>query len=168
MGINFWGVVHGTKFFLPYLEKESSAHIVNISSLFGLIAPPGQGAYCASKFAVRGFTEVLRHELEATNIAVSVVHPGGISTNIANSARIAAGAKLSDEQIEKRKELINRNLARTTPEAAADIIVRGIIARQPRIIVGSDARIISRIARVFPQRYLAVLNFISRGRLKVT
>lgn len=168
MSINFWGVVHGTKFFLPYLEKESSAHIVNISSLFGLIAPPGQGAYCASKFAVRGFTEVLRHELEGTNIAVSVVHPGGISTNIANSARIAAGAQMSDEQIAKRKALINKNLARTTPDQAADIIVRGVITREPRIIVGPDARIISRIARVFPRRYLAVLNFISRGRLKVT
>ncbi|HEV8593045.1 MAG TPA: SDR family NAD(P)-dependent oxidoreductase [Pyrinomonadaceae bacterium] len=168
MGINFWGVVHGTKFFLPYLEKEASAHIVNISSLFGLIAPPGQGAYCASKFAVRGFTEVLRHELEGTNIAVSVVHPGGIKTNIANSARIAAGAQMSQQEIEERRKKVNKHLSRTTPDKAAETIVRGIKARQPRIIVGLDARISSQIARAFPRRYLAIMNFISGGRLKVT
>jgi short-subunit dehydrogenase len=168
IGINFWGVVHGTKFFLPYLEKEASAHIVNISSLFGLIAPPGQGAYCASKFAVRGFTEVLRHELEGTNIAVSVVHPGGIKTNIANSARIAAGAQMSQQEIEERRKKVNKHLSRTTPDEAAETIVRGIKARQPRIIVGLDARISSQIARAFPRRYLAIMNFISGGRLKVT
>lgn len=168
MGINFWGVVHGTKFFLPYLEKEASAHIVNISSLFGLIAPPGQGAYCASKFAVRGFTEVLRHELEGTNIAVSVVHPGGIKTNIANSARIAAATQMSQQEIEERRKKVNKHLSRTTPDEAAETIVRGIKARQPRIIVGLDARISSQIARAFPRRYLAIMNFISGGRLKVT
>ena len=168
MGINFWGVVHGTKFFLPYLEKQPSAHIVNISSLFGLIAPPGQAAYCASKFAVRGFTEALRHELEGTNIAVSVVHPGGIKTDIANSARIGAGVRMSQEEIDRRKEKINRNLSRTLPETAADIIVRGIKARRPRILIGPDARILSLIARAFPKRYFAVANLISGGRIKDT
>ena len=168
MGINFWGVVHGTKFFMPYLEKESSAHIVNISSLFGLIAPPGNGAYCASKFAVRGFTEALRHELAGTSIAVSVVHPGGIRTNIVNSARISAGVTMSPEEIEARKAQVNKNLDRTTPDEAAAIIVSGIKARQPRIIVGTDARILSLIARLFPRRYLAVMNLISGGRLNVT
>jgi NAD(P)-dependent dehydrogenase (short-subunit alcohol dehydrogenase family) len=168
MGINFWGVVHGTKFFMPYLEKESSAHIVNVSSLFGLIAPPGNGAYCASKFAVRGFTEALRHELAGTNIAVSVVHPGGIRTNIVNNARISGGVTMSPREIEARKTQVNKNLDRTTPDEAAEIIVSGVKARQPRIIVGSDARILSFIARVFPRRYLGVMNLISGGRLNVT
>ena len=163
MGINFWGVVYGTKFFLPYLEKEASAHIVNISSLFGMIAPPGQAAYCASKFAVRGFTEALRHELEGTNIAVSVVHPGGVQTNIVNSARISTGVTLTHDELAKLKKFQNRLLARTSPDRAAEIIVTGIKARQPRIIVGPDAAIISRIARIFPRRYLAVANLLSGG-----
>lgn len=165
MGVNFWGVVHGTKFFLPHLEKEDSAHIVNISSLFGMVAPPGQAAYCASKFAVRGFTESLRHELDGTNIAVSSVHPGGISTNIVNNARIAAGVKLSEEELEKQRKFQNKLLSRTSPERAAEIIVTGMMWRNPRIIVGPDAAVISRIARIFPKSYFAVMNFISGGRL---
>ncbi len=168
MGVNFWGVVHGSKLFLPYLEKESSAHIVNISSVFGMIAPPGQAAYSASKFAVRGFTEAVRHELDGTNIAVSVVHPGGVGTNIANSARIGSGVSLTKTQIEERKKRINRNLSRTSPEQAAEIIVRGIKARQPRILVGADAQIISRIARLFPRHYHSLLNLISGGRINET
>jgi short-subunit dehydrogenase len=166
MGINFWGVVHGTKFFVPYLEKETSAHIVNISSIFGMIAPPGQGAYCASKFAVRGFTEALRHELEGTNIAVSVVHPGGVKTNIVNSARIGSGVTLTEVEIQKLKKFENKLLARTSPDRAAEIIVNGIKSRQSRIIVGPDAAIISRIVRLFPRRYLAVLNTLGGGALK--
>ncbi len=167
MGVNFWGVVHGTKFFLPHLEKEPSAHIVNISSLFGMIAPPGQAAYCASKFAVRGFTEALRHELEGTNIAVSVVHPGGVKTNIANSARVSTGVKLTTEEIEKLRKFQNKLLSRTSPERAAEIIVSGIKTRQPRIIVGPDAAILSRIARIFPRRYLAVANRLSGGAFEL-
>ena len=158
MNINFWGVVYGTKLFLPYLKREKSAHIVNFSSIFGVIAPPGQATYSASKFAVRGFTEALRHELEGTNIAVSVVHPGGVQTNIVNSARIGAGVTLTEAEIEKLKKFQNRLLSRTSPDRAADIIVKGIKARRPRIIVGPDAAILSRIARVFPQGYLAVAN----------
>jgi len=166
MGINFWGVVHGTKFFLPYLEKEPSAHIVNISSIFGVVAPPGQAAYCASKFAVRGFTEALRHEMEGTNIAVSVEHPGGVSTNIATDARISDGVTATKEQIEKKTARMNRKLANTTPEQAADIIVRGILAREVRILVGSDAKMLSTITRLFPRKYLAVANRISGGGLE--
>ncbi len=166
MGINFWGVVHGTKFFLPYLEKEKSAHIVNISSIFGVVAPPGQAAYCASKFAVRGFTEALRHEMEGTNIAVSVVHPGGVSTNIATDARISDGVTASQEQIEKKTARMNRKLSNTAPDEAADIIVRGIQARKTRILVGSDAKMLSAITRIFPRKYLAVANRISGGGLE--
>ena len=166
MSINFWGVVYGTKLFLPILEKEKSAHIVNFSSLFGIIAPPGQAAYAASKFAVRGFTEALRHELEGTHIAVSVVHPGGVKTNIANNARIGENVMRSEKEIAERKEKINRNLSRTTPEQAAEIIVNGIKTRSPRIIVGTDARLLSLFARLFPRRYFFLVNFISGGRLK--
>lgn len=166
MSINFWGVVYGTKIFMPYLEKEKSAHIVNFSSLFGLIAPPGQAAYAASKFAVRGFTEALRRELEGTNISVSVVHPGGVKTNIANHAKIGEGVISTEKEIQERKEKMNRNLSHTTPEQAAEIIVNGIKTRNPRILIGSDARLLSLIGRLFPRRYFSIINFISGGRLK--
>lgn len=168
MGVNFWGVVHGTKLFLPYLVKEPEAHIVNISSLFGLVAPPGQTAYCASKFAVRGFTEALRHELEDTNIAVSVVHPGGVKTNIANSARIAESSEITADELEQRLARMNRNLSTTKPDRAAEIIIKGIKKRSPRIIVGPDAQVLSWIQRLFPKRYLAIANAISGGKLKET
>ncbi|MEO6393779.1 MAG: SDR family NAD(P)-dependent oxidoreductase [Pyrinomonadaceae bacterium] len=167
IGINFWGVVYGTKLFLPYLEKEKSAHIINFSSVFGLIAPPGQAAYAASKFAVRGFTESLRHELEGSNIAVSVVHPGGVKTNIANHAKIGAGVSLTKSELEKRTKKINRNLSRTLPAEAAEVIVRGIKRRNPRILIGGDALQLSLFARLFPRRYNSIINFISRGKLKV-
>lgn len=166
MDINFWGVVYGTKFFLPYLEREKSAHIVNFSSLFGFIAPPGQSAYCSSKFAVRGFTETLRHELEGTNISVSVIHPGGVKTNIANTARIGKHVKLSKEEIKERRAKENKNLSRTSPEQAAEIIVKGIKYKNPRIIVGFDSRLLSWINRIFPRRYFKVIDFISGGRLR--
>ncbi len=165
MDINFWGVVYGTKFFLPFLEKERSAHIVNFSSLFGIIAPPGQATYCASKFAVRGFTESLRHELENTNINVSVIHPGGVKTNIANNARIGKNVRLSEEEIKKRRAKENRNLSRTTPDQAAEIIVKGIKAKNPRILIGADARLLSFITRIFPRRYFSIIDSISGGRL---
>lgn len=168
MSVNFWGVVHGTKFFLPYLEREPVAHIVNVSSIFGMIAPPGQAAYCASKFAVRGFTEVLRHELEGSNIAVSSVHPGGVRTNIANNARIAENTVHSADEIERRLERMNRNLSTTTPARAAEIIVSGIMRRNPRIIVGPDARILSLIQRLFPKRYFAIANKLTGGKLSET
>jgi NAD(P)-dependent dehydrogenase (short-subunit alcohol dehydrogenase family) len=166
ININFWGVVYGTKLFLPYLEKENSAHIVNFSSLFGIIAPPGQATYAASKFAVRGFTEALRHELEGTNIAVSVVHPGGVKTNIANNARIGENVTFSEKELQERKEKMNRNLSRTLPEQAAEVIVHGIKTRSPRILIGTDARLLSLIGRFFPRRYFSFINFISGGRLK--
>lgn len=166
MDVNFWGVVYGTKTFLPLLAREKSAHIVNISSIFGLVAPPGQAAYCASKFAVRGFTESLRHEMEGTNVAVSVVHPGGVSTNIANSARIGEGVSLNPEELEERRKEYNKNLAVNSPGEAAETIVRGIKAREPRILIGTDAKVVSLIARLFPKRYFAVIDRISGGRIR--
>ena len=166
--VNFWGVVHGTKIFLPHLEREALAHIINISSIFGIFAPPGQAAYCASKFAVRGFTECLRQELAGSNIAVSVVHPGGVSTNIANDARIGEGVVATENEIQERKQRINKNLARTSPDEAAKIIIRGIKRREARILIGSDARALDRIARFFPRKYFDIANRLAGGRLHET
>jgi NAD(P)-dependent dehydrogenase (short-subunit alcohol dehydrogenase family) len=154
IGINFWGVVYGVKLFLPVLQQQPEAHIVNLSSVFGMIAPPGQAPYCASKFAVRGFSEALRHELAGSSVKVSVVHPGGVRTAIAAHAR--AAQSVSDVQ---RRERIARfeRLARSTADQAADRILRGILAEEPRILIGGDARFIDRVQRLFPTRYWPIL-----------
>lgn len=163
MSINFRGVVHGTKLFLPVLREQKSAHIVNVSSVFGFIAPPGNAAYAASKFAVRGFTEALRHELADSQIAVSLVHPGGIRTDIANNGRLGAAAKAGERRA--NIDAFNAHLTPTLPEAAADAIVRGIKRREPRILIGADARQISFLSRLFPRRYLKMMDFLSGGKL---
>lgn len=160
MSINFWGTVYCVKHFLPLLKRETPSHIVCMSSIFGVIAPPGQAAYCASKFAVRGFTEALRHELEATNVRVSTVHPGGVRTGIARSARIGAGA--DPAKGEKERQRFER-LAITTPEQAAERIVRGMLRGEPRILVGRDASQLDFIQRVLPASYWRLIrSFIER------
>src|SRR5262245_3031655 len=136
--INFWGVVRMTRAFLPLLRASDDARVVNLSSIYGVVAPPEQTAYAASKFAVRGFSEALRHELEGSNVAVTVVHPGGIATSIADNARLPAG--VSEEEIARRREKY-RNLLRLPPEIAGERIVQGIKRRKTRILVGSDAKI---------------------------
>jgi NAD(P)-dependent dehydrogenase (short-subunit alcohol dehydrogenase family) len=154
MGINFWGVVHGVRNFLPVLRRQPRAHIVNVSSIYGIIAPSGQSAYSAAKFAVRGFTEVLRHELEGTSVGVSCVHPGGIRTPIAQNARIGAGVHPSIREL----NLARFNLhAITSPEAAAERIVRGVKRNEPRILIGPDAIRIDRLQRLMPIRYWKIL-----------
>jgi NAD(P)-dependent dehydrogenase (short-subunit alcohol dehydrogenase family) len=155
MGINFWGVVYGVKYFLPVLRQQPQAHIVNISSVFGIIGPAGHSAYAASKFAVRGFSEALRHELAKGNVKVSVVHPGGIKTNIANDARPGAG--VSKATVEKERAIFNA-AARTTPEAAAERIVRGVLRDEERILIGPDAWLIDRIQRWAPVKYWRALG----------
>jgi len=150
MGVNFWGVVHGVKHFLPILRRQPQAHIVNISSVFGIVSPAGHSAYVASKFAVRGFTEALRHELAGGPVKVSVVHPGGIKTNIANNARPGAGA---DQAAVERERAIFNIAARTSPDTAADRIVRGMLRDEERILVGADAWAIDRIQRWAPVKY---------------
>lgn len=155
MGINFWGVVYCTKTFLPLLRKEESAHIINVSSVFGFIAPDEQSAYCSAKFAVRGFTEALRHEMAGTNVSVSCVHPGGIRTNIVRNSRV--GAETPTEWKQQGTKLFDR-LARTSPEEAANVIVGGIKSRNTRILIGSDAKAISIISRLFPKKYLGILE----------
>lgn len=162
MGINFWGVVHGTRAFLPQLRSRPQAHIVNISSIFGIIAPAGQTAYSAAKFAVRGFSEALRHELAAANspVRLSVVHPGGVKTNIARKAR--AGAHLRDVPTENDIGERFEQMARTTPAAAAQRIVRGIERNEPRILIGGDARLLDIIQRFRPASYWPVLQGVFR------
>lgn len=152
--INFWGVVCMTRAFLPLLRASEDARVVNLSSVYGLVAPPEQTAYSASKFAVRGFSEALRHELEGSGIGVSVVHPGGVATSIVKNARLPAGA--TEDEIARRHEKY-RKLLRLPPEIAGETIVRGIERRSPRILIGSDAKAISLIARLFPVTYWKVL-----------
>jgi short-subunit dehydrogenase len=157
MDINFWGVVHSTRAFLPHLARQREAHIVNLSSIFGIIAPPGQTAYAAAKFAVRGFSESLRHELQmaASPVRLSVVHPGGVSTNIVRNSR--AGTGVTDNA--RRAQTIERfdAVARTTPAAAARRIITGIEKNRPRILIGNDARFMDLLQRFRPSTYWAVL-----------
>src|SRR5262245_53329058 len=148
--INFWGVVRMTRAFLPLLRASDDARIVNLSSVYGLIAPPEQVPYSASKFAVRGFSEALRHELEGSNVGVTVVHPGGVNTSIAEKERIPAG--ISEEEIAKRQTRY-RKLLTMPPEIAGETIVRGIERRQSRVLVGSDAKVIALVSRLLPVSY---------------
>ena len=155
--INFWGVVHATRAFLPHLSKQREAHIANLSSIFGIVAPPGQTAYAAAKFAVRGFSESLRHELwmASSPVQLTVVHPGGVATNIARNSRTGSG--VADNA--RRSETIERfdRVAKTSPQAAALRIIDGIEKDQPRILIGSDARMMDLLQRFRPGTYWAVL-----------
>jgi short-subunit dehydrogenase len=155
MNINFWGVVHSTRAFLPHLARQREAHIVNLSSIFGIVAPPGQTAYAAAKFAVRGFSEALRHELQAaaSPVRLSVVHPGGVATNIVRNCR--AGVGVTDNA--RRAQSIERfdAVAKTTPKAAALRIIAGIEKNQPRILIGNDARFMDLLQRLRPATYWA-------------
>ncbi|HWG50127.1 MAG TPA: SDR family NAD(P)-dependent oxidoreductase [Candidatus Acidoferrales bacterium] len=163
--INFWGVIHGCKFFLPLLREQKEARIVNVSSVFGLIAPPGQTAYGASKYAIRGFSESLREELRGSGVAVTCVHPAGISTNIAMNAR--AGAATDPHGQAEAREAFHR-VARITPEEAARTIVQGIVSNKDRILIGSDAYRMDRMARLFPSRAGAMFaNWLKKRREKM-
>src|SRR5260221_8293166 len=157
MNINFWGVVHATRAFLPHLSRQREAHIVNLSSIFGIIAPPGQTAYAAAKFAVRGFSESLRHELQmaASPVKLSVVHPRGVATNIVRNS--CAGVGVTDNT--RRAETIERfdTMVKTTPTAAALKIIAGIEKNAPRILIGNDARMMDLLQRLRPSTYWSVL-----------
>ena len=155
--INFWGVVHGCRAFMPLLKREPVAHIVNVSSVFGLIAPVGQTAYSAAKFAVRGFSEALRHELEGTPIRLSVVHPGGIKTNIARNARLGANSQQRQEVVQAAMAKMEASFT-TSPEDAAERIAQGILRDEPRILIGKDATQIDWIQRVFPTTYWKIMR----------
>jgi short-subunit dehydrogenase len=156
MNINFRAVVDSTRAFLPILRGNGApGRIVNLSSLFGLVSPPGQAAYSASKFAVRGFSNSLRHELANTPIGVTVVHPGGIATSIANNAKAPQG--IDAQEVERHKKEMNKVL-KMPAQKAAQIIVRAIEGDKGRVIVGTDALVLSLIERVMPVGYWAVVE----------
>ena len=154
MAINFDAVVCMTRAFLPLLRQREVARIVNVSSLFGLITPAGQTAYCASKFAVRGFSNALRLELQGTAVGVTVVHPGGIATGIATSARLPEGTPDAEREREMARA---RKLLRMPPARAAEIILNGIRKDKARVLVGNDARILSWLERLMPVNYWRLL-----------
>jgi len=158
MNINFWGVVYGTKAFLPYLKQSGEGHIINISSVFGIIGVPSQSAYNAAKFAVRGFTESLREEmqLEGARVGVTCVHPGGIKTNIVRSSRIGDVGKAGSSNPAKAAAMFEK-AARTTPQEAAKVILAGVRKRSPRVLIGTDAHIIDTVQRLLPTGYQDIL-----------
>jgi NAD(P)-dependent dehydrogenase (short-subunit alcohol dehydrogenase family) len=149
MGINLWGVIYGSKAFLPYLKLQPEGHIVNISSVNGLFTNRNNGAYCTSKFAVGGFTLTLCQELKDTAVRVSCVYPGGIKTNIARNARFIKGSD-PDMSHHEAAEYFDTNMARTSADKAARIIIKGIKKNKSRILVGLDAHIIDVLQRLFP------------------
>jgi NAD(P)-dependent dehydrogenase (short-subunit alcohol dehydrogenase family) len=157
--VDFWGVVHGTKAFLPHLIASGEGHVVNISSLFGLLSMPGQSAYNAAKFAVRGFTESLRQEmiLAGHPVEVTCVHPGGIKTAIARNGGAAAGHDAAE-----LAAFFDAKLAKTSPESAARTIVRAIIANQPRTLVGTDAKVLHAVIRIFGARYQRIFTTVAK------
>jgi short-subunit dehydrogenase len=159
MNINFWGVVHGSRAFLAHLSNRPAAHIVNISSIFGIIAPAGQTAYCASKFAVRGFSEALRHEfwLAKSPINVTVVHPGGIKTNIVRNMRTGVGITDNARRVESIERFDNE-FAKTTPAVAAQTIIKGIENNAPRVLIGGDAKFLDLLQRFRPGKYFSLLQ----------
>ncbi|MBY8874938.1 SDR family oxidoreductase [Micromonospora sp. PLK6-60] len=152
--INFRAVVRLTHALLPALKAEPGAHLVTISSLFGLIAPAGQAAYSASKFAVRGFTEALRHELVDDGIGVTSVHPGGIATRIAASARVGSGVDTEEYEAGRRQF---EKLLSIPPATAAEVILRGVARRRGRVLIGWSAKLPDLLARVAPASYGRVL-----------
>jgi NADP-dependent 3-hydroxy acid dehydrogenase YdfG len=159
LAVNFEGVIHGVRAFLPALLNQRSGAIVNTSSVFGLAGIPYQSAYCASKFAVRGFTESLRHELAGTGVRAITVHPGGVRTNIVRNGRMHAdprGLNRSREEIAADFD----SSVRTTPERAAEIIHRGVDAGKARILVGPDAYLFDAVTRIAPTSYFRILSLL--------
>ena len=168
IGINFWGVVYGTKAFLPHLRASGEGHIVNTSSVFGLFAQPGMGAYNASKYAVRGFTESLRQELDLMDCGVSAttVHPGGIKTNIARASRVSSsvnGLLVRDAQ-QGREEF--EKFFITTADKAARVILDGVRANKRRVLIGPDAYAADALARILPAAYQSLVVRDTRRKRK--
>lgn len=159
LGINLWGVIYGSKAFLPYLKQQPEGHIVNISSVHGLFTNRNVGPYCTSKFAVRGFTQVLCQELKDTAVRVSCVHPGGIKTNIVRNARFIKGADPDvnhDEAVEK----FDKYIAWISADRAARIIIKGIKRNKTRILVGPDAHIYDLLQRMFPVMWQRLMSLL--------
>ena len=161
MDVDFWGVVNGTKAFLPHLIASGDGHVVNVSSLFGLLSMPGQSAYNSAKFAVRGFTESLRQEMLIAKhpVKVTCVHPGGIKTAIARNATAGPG-----EDLDTFAKFFDQKLARTTPEAAAETIVNGVRKSKPRVLIGADAKFLDAWVRLVGPSYQRVVALVA-GRV---
>ena len=157
MDVDFWGVVNGTKAFLPHLMESGDGHVVNVSSLFGIFSVPGQAAYNAAKFAVRGFTEALRQEMVAGKrpVKVTTVHPGGIKTAIARNAAAAEGI-----DAEKLANTFDKKLAKTTPERAAVIILDAVRKNKARVLVGADAKVLDVIVRLTGSGYQRLFSSV--------
>ncbi|MDP9141870.1 MAG: SDR family NAD(P)-dependent oxidoreductase [Pseudomonadota bacterium] len=166
MNINFWGVVHGTKAFLPHLKAAGEGHVINTSSVFGLIGVPSQSAYNAAKFAVRGFTESLRMELdmEACGVSATSVHPGGIKTNIAKDARMDASIESLGMDAKASSTEFEKNFI-TTAGRAAEIIIKAVEGNKRRVLVGPDAYVVDLMARLLPSLYQRLVIRFSRAKM---
>jgi len=167
MDVNFWGVVHGTKAFLPHLKASGDGHIINLSSVFGLAGIPSQSAYNSAKFAVRGFTESLRQELDMMSCGVSAssVHPGGIKTGIARSSRIDSSVRdLGIDDVDSREKFEKTFI--TDADKAARVILDGVRRNQRRILVGPDARVFDWVVRLLPSTYQRITVGYSRFSTK--
>jgi NAD(P)-dependent dehydrogenase (short-subunit alcohol dehydrogenase family) len=166
LGVNLWGVIHGTKAFLPHVVASGDGHVVNISSVNGFFAQAGMSHYCTSKFAVRGFTESVRADMLAAGhrVGVTVVHPGGVRTNIADAAWAEARRRgfVPTAADERRHRIYNEKILRMPPEQAARIVVDGVEAGRPRILVGNDARLVDAVVRLLPARYAPIAMAIER------
>lgn len=162
ININFWGVIYGSKAFLPHLRAAGEGHIINTSSLFGIIGVPTQGAYNASKFAVRGYTECLRQELDLSGGGVSAtsVHPGGINTNIAKSARLADAELATPENV----SFMQKSLETNTPEHAAQVMLNAVRKNKRRVLIGWDAKAMDFITRWFPSLYQRLVSLMIKSR----
>jgi NADP-dependent 3-hydroxy acid dehydrogenase YdfG len=165
MDVDYWGVVNGTKAFLPHLIASGDGHVVNISSVFGIFAVPGQAAYNSAKFAVRGFTEALRQEMILANhpVKVTTVHPGGIKTAIARNATAAEGV-----DSDSLAQWFDTKMARTSPERAAQIILEGVAKNKARVLVGTDAKILDAFVRVSGPGYHKALIALARRAMPPT
>lgn len=157
MNVDFWGVVHGTQAFLPAMIQRDFGHIANVSSIFGFIGVPNQGAYNAAKFAVHGFTEALRQEMYGSGVKVTSIHPGGIDTDIARNAILPQGEDTAD----RREEIATnfKSMVKSTPTQAAQTILKGVAKGKARILIGRDAYMVDIIRRLFPTRYGDFLGF---------
>ncbi len=169
MNINFWGVVHGTKAFLPHLRAAGEGHVVNISSVFGLVSIPTQSAYNAAKFGVRGFTDALRIELdiERCGVSATTVHPGGIKTNIARNARVHHSAAAFGDADDNLADEFDK-LARTTPDKAAQQILRAVARNRRRALIGPDAVVFDLVSRLPAGFYQRALVVGARRRMRKT
>lgn len=163
MNINFWGVVYGTKAFLPFLKSAEEAYVVNISSLFGLLSFPTQGAYNASKFAVRGFTEALRYELSETSVTPVCVHPGGVDTNIVRNARFYRGGDGTTNHAKAIQDF--GRLASTSPEEAAQQIMNTVLKGNRRLLIGNDAKLFDLVQRLLPNSYDRIVKFMLKQNI---